>query len=217
METLVRNKLIIIPQAKTAEEYNKQLCEVGDYCEAIENGTKKVVLSFAKIAPKPTNLKPESKEEDDWLLNNWGTRNRAFNSCWISDNEIIFDTFWNPAVPIFIKLVKQFPNISFEFNFASKRIGTKAGTISAAHGKITLFKRFKAFSREAYEMAFELMPHQRAFYTLNMRTDEYEYDTSDFKAVIGKEGFYRDSDGSVLIGCDDKKKPLFDTADDLPF
>ena len=115
METLIRNKLIIIPQAKTAEEYNRQLCEVGDYCEAIENGTKKVVVSFAKIAPKPTNLKPESKEEDDWLLHNWGTRNKAFNSCWISDYEIIFDTFWNPAVPIFIKLVKQFPNISFEF------------------------------------------------------------------------------------------------------
>lgn len=63
METLVRNKLIIIPQAKTAEEYNKQLCEVGDYCEAIENGTKKVVLSFAKIAPNQPTLNPNQKRK----------------------------------------------------------------------------------------------------------------------------------------------------------
>jgi hypothetical protein len=35
--------------------------------------------------------------------------------------------------------------------------------------------------------------------------------------MIAQNGFYKDTDGTMLIGVDDKKKPLFDGPDDLPF
>jgi hypothetical protein len=61
------------------------------------------------------------------------------------------------------------------------------------------------------------MPHLRMLYTLNQRTGTYDYDTSDFRASIEQNGYYKDQDGTILIGCDDKQKPLFDEVDDLPF
>ena len=216
MATLIRNKLIITPNAHSEEEYDKQLNDVAKFCMCLEDGYTKN-MSFTKIAPMPINLTPNTKEEDNWLLKNWGTRNKAINACWVMEDEMIFDTFWNPSVPIFIKIIEKFPNMDFIYKFASKRTGQKAGEIIASKGKIIHFNVFPNYSRKAYETAFELMPHLRALYTLNMTTHTYEYDTSDFKAQIDQNGFYKDQDGCVLIGCDDKNKPLFDTTNDLPF
>lgn len=216
MVGLIRNKITIQPKEFDKEERKKQIKAVSDFCEAIENGQRRNI-SFNKISPKPAHFKEESKEEDDWLLKNWGTRFNALNACWISDDEIIFDTMWNPAIPIFIKIAEHFPDIRFIFQFASKHTGRKAGEIEAEGGEITDFTWFEDYSLESYETAFELMPHLQVLYTLNMRTGTFVYDTSDFQAQIAQNGFYKDSDGCVLIGCDDKNKPLFDSADDLPF
>jgi hypothetical protein len=216
MATLVRNKLRIIPNAHTDEEYSKQINDVASYCEAMEDGIRKSIC-FTKISPKPISFVTGSREEDDWYLRNWGTRFKALNACWINDEEIIYDTFWNPSLPIIIKIIKNFPQIDFEFKFASKRVGTKAGEINASGGKIVFFDKFKNYSKEAYETAFELMPHLRMLYTFNQNTYTYDYDTSDFRAAIEQNGFYKEQDGTVLIGCDDKKKPLFNSINDLPF
>jgi len=216
MITLVRNKLKVIPNAYSEEEYSKQLNDVAAYCSAKEDGILKNI-SFTKISPKPVTFESGSKEEDDWMLRNWGTRFKALNSCWINDEEMIYDTFWNPSLPIILKLINKFPQIDFEFKFASKRAGTKCGEINASKGKVISFKRFENFSKEAYETAFELMPHLRMLYTLCQSTGTYIYDTSDFRAQIEQNGFYKEEDGTVLIGCDDKKKPLFNGLNDLPF
>lgn len=215
-QTVIRNKLRIIPNAYSEEEYSKQINDVATFCSAMEDGIRKN-MSFTKISPKPVDLEFESKEEDDWLLKNWGTRGKALNACWLSDDEMIFDTFWNPSIPIFIKIVNTFPNIDFEYNFASKRTGTKAGEINASEGKIVSLRLFKDYSKEAYEMAFKLMPHLRYEYTLNQKTNSYIYDVSDFRIAIEENGFYKGTDGTILIGHDDKKKPLFDAVKDLPF
>lgn len=216
MVTFIRNKLKIIPKAYSEEDYTKQLDDVAKYCLSIEDGAVKNIC-FSKITPKPNHLKEESKEEDEWYLHNWGTRYKALNACWINDEEMIYDTFWNPSLPIIIKIIKTFPQTDFEFKFASKRAGTKTGKIIASKGKIISFERFKNFSKEAYETAFELMPHLRMLYSLNKQTNTYYYNTSDFDESIKQNGYYKDTDGSVLIGCDDKKKPLFNNIDDLPF
>jgi len=216
METIIRNKLIILPISYSKEDYSKQIKEVADFCKAKEDGVEKNI-SFSKIAPKTIEFGTNTKEEDDWLLRNWGTRTKPLNACWVTDNELIFDTFWNPAIPIFIKLIKKFPHIRFAFKFASKRTGQKAGEINASEGKIIYFKRYKSYSKEAYEMAFELMPHLTMLYTYNQKTGTYDYDTTDFRATIEQKGFYKEDDGTILIGTDDKRKPLFDSTSDLPF
>lgn len=215
MVRIIRNQLSIIPKTDNPEEYEKQINDVFNFCrETIDGVTKE--MSFQKIAPIPEYLKDESKEKDDWLLNNWGTRERAYNACWISDDEMIFDTFWHPAIPIIYRIIKQFPDIDFLFKFASDKTGTNAGQIYTSKGSVFL-QQERDYSRRAYEIAFELRPHLKALYTLNINSNTYDYDVSDIMASVRANGYYREKDGTMLIGTDDKKKPLFDGPDDLPF
>ena len=82
------------------------------------------------------------------------------------------------------------------------------------------FVKANDYSKTAYEIAFELRPHLRDLYTLNMTTNTYEYDTSDIRAAIEQNGFYKGFDGTFIIGLDDKKQPLVDinnNPDNLPF
>jgi len=217
MKRIIRNKISIIPPSSlNADEYKKQIDEVYNFCRGKdENGNIKEML-FQKIAPIPEYLDKDSKETDDWFLMHWGTRDKAYNACWISDYEMIFDTFWNPAIPIVYALAKKFPNIDFSLKYASDKTGVNSGEMYSVHGNIFVNKEID-YSKQAYETAFELRPHLKALYTLNMKTNEYEYDTSDIRAEIERKGFYKDSDGTLIIGTDDKKKPLFNDVDDLPF
>ncbi len=216
MLRIIRNKLSIIPKASNAEEYDKQLDDVFRFCRGNDDkGVMKEML-FQKIAPIPEGFDPESRELDDWLLHNWGCRDRAFNACWISEDEMIFDTFYYPAIPIAYKIMKHFPNIDFSYKYSSSKTGANSGEIYTSKGSV-FFSKEKDYSKRAYDIAFELRPHLRDLYTLNMTTHTYDYDTSDIKAMIAQNGFYKDTDGTMLIGVDDKKKPLFDGPDDLPF
>lgn len=219
MIRIIRNKLSIIPKASNAEEYDKQMNDVFEFCRGKDDSGMVKEILFQKICPIPSDLKEGSKEKDDWLLNNWGTRERAFNACWISDYEMIFDTFWQPAIPIIYKIIEHFPNIDFSFKYSSSKTGANAGEIYTSKGH-TFFNREKDYSKRAYDIAFELRPHLKALYTLSMNTDTYEYDTSDIMAEIAQNGYYRDTDGAILVGVDDKNKPLFDSINDindLPF
>ena len=212
MASILRNKLKIIPNAYSEEERLKQINDVAAFCSATEDGVRRN-LSFANIAPKPTGFTPESKEEDDWLLHNWGTRTRALNACWLNDEEMIFDTFWNPPIPIIKKIIENFKDIDFEYKFASKKAGTKAGEINASGGEIISLNLFEDYSVEAYETAFELMPHLKEQFVLSLKTNNYIYDASILNASIEQKGFYKDEDGTILIG----KKTCKNNADNLPF
>lgn len=216
MSILISNKITIIPKAYTQEGYDKQINDIAKFCSAFEDGIRKII-AFSKISPKPINFELGSKEEDDWLLHNWGTRNKAINSKWLSDDEIVFDTIGNPAIPIFISLIKKFKNTDFNFKFASKRIGFKTGEICASGGKIVLFNNFDNYSIEAYETAFDLIPTARNYYVLNQKKGTYVYDFSEIMTEISQNGFYKDKDGIIFVGTEYNGKPLFNSIDDLPF
>lgn len=219
MRRIIRNKLSIIPKTSDPEEYNRQLKKVFEYCRGLDNGVMKEMM-FQKIEPVPTYLKQESKELDDWLLEHWGTRDKAYNACWISDNEMIFDTFHKPAIPIAYKIMREFRDIDFSLKYASSKTGTLSGEVYTDKGTL-FFIKANDYSKTAYEIAFELRPHLRYLYTLNMKTNTYDYDMSDIRAAIEQNGFYEEDDGTLLVGLDDKKNPLIelpcDAPDDLPF
>lgn len=198
---IIRNKITIMPNADDG-----QINELLSLIKGKEDGQDKLVC-FTKISPKPITLKTDSIEEDNWLLNNWGTRNKAFNTCWASDNEIIFDTEWHPSIPIFCKIVKMLPHINLTFTWASDKAGVNTGTIYSNKGNLDV-KTYSDFSKMAYETGFELRPAYRQIYTYNDKIDSYEYDISDFIHIAKEKGVYKDTDGS--------KYQLLKT-DDLPF
>lgn len=220
MTRIIRNKLAIVqPNSLEEAEYKKQVDEVYHFCRGLdEKGIMKEML-FQKIMPIPDGFDPESKEKDDWLLMHWGTREKAYNACWISDNEMIFDTFWTPAIPIVYILMKKFPKVDFSYKYSSNKTGVGSGEVYSMN-KQAFFVKARDFSKTAYEIAFELRPHLKALYTYNEEFHTYNYNTSDIWASIEQNGFYREADGTTLIGLDDKMKPLFDDTndiDDLPF
>jgi hypothetical protein len=50
-----------------------------------------------------------------------------------------------------------------------------------------------------------------------METGTYDYDMSDILHEVGMNGYYKESDGTMLIGLDDKGNLMYDPSDDLPF
>jgi hypothetical protein len=115
--------------------------------------------------------------------------------------------------------MKEFPDIDFSLKYASSKTGTYSGEVYSSND-IFYFVKANDYSKTAYEIAFELRPHLRDLYTLNMATNTYDYDTSDIRAAIEQNGFYKGFDGTFIIGLDDKNKPLVDVnndPDDLPF
>lgn len=90
-------------------------------------------FDFNKFIPQPDNIflgNLGAKEERmckekgipnwyEWNIQNWDTK---WNACdpefeWDGDTlRLHFDTAWSPPIKIFIAMVKQHPELSFEFN-----------------------------------------------------------------------------------------------------
>lgn len=218
MAKIIHNKLTIIPQTCNDTKLFEEANEVLDFCGGVEDGFKKA-MCFSLIKPKPGNLKFGTKEEDDWLLHNWGTRYKAFHTK-VSEkkDEISFDTYWHPAIPILIELSNKFPHVFFFFEFASNnKIGTCTGEMAVFEGRIEYMLHYDDYSSDAYEKAFDMFPEIKTDYVKNIKTGTYTHDISEILVTIEENGFYRDKDGTILIGTDDKNKDLFDTTDDLPY
>ena len=62
----------------------------------------------------------------DWCCNHWGTKWNAMDVVW-NDNTVQFDTAWETPKPIFKKLSRLFPDISFEVSYADEDIGNNCG------------------------------------------------------------------------------------------
>jgi hypothetical protein len=76
----------------------------------------------------------------DWAIHNWGAK---WNACHPSVQyligedgavEIRFDTAWQAPLPIFHKLVDQFPEIAFEFSWSDEDEPETTLTLRIHHG-----------------------------------------------------------------------------------
>lgn len=207
MAKLIRNKITFEP----IEEY-------GNVTEQM-NGIRQYLMGdqgfidFSKIIPFPDNIDPEDLEGDDWLLDNWGTRSQPKNICWLNDTELLFDTELYPALKIIAQIAKDNPNVPFTFKYASEEAGKIAGEAVSTMDMVITFPKNR-YSKEAYDIAFELYPHQIGLYATNSETGKYCYDTSDIYYVLENYGQYTDCDGVTVEFA--SKCPKANT-DDLPF
>jgi hypothetical protein len=91
------------------------------------------LLDFNNFIPQPDNIflgnlgieeERKCKEEGiptwyDWNVDNWDTKWNACDASYDWDGEesikFYFDTAWSPPVKIFVAMVKQHPELSFQF------------------------------------------------------------------------------------------------------
>ena len=114
----------------------------------------------------------------EWSIINWGSKWNAYNfieSLTPEDKTIIFDTAWDNVIPIVEKLSEMYPNILFKYRWADEDFGYNTGKVECVNGKIIKDFIPKGGSKEAYELASDI---------LGMDIEEYLY-------FDEKEGIYK--------------------------
>lgn len=140
--------------------------------EVMETITEEGNISFNKFIPMPKELEGTTsprEEEDkelikkygadnwfDWRYMNWGVKWDASETEWVQPFEVMFKTPWGPALPVFIKLSKKFPDAEIKIQFADEFSGQfPLGQANIKNGKAEIFGP-KEGSRKAQEIAEQI-------------------------------------------------------------
>ena len=220
---IITNRLTIIPVTSKEEERTEILGAFAGVFSGVDDGGVYNLFSLSRIAPIPKHLKKDSKEEDDWKLKNWGVRDYAFNAKWVSDDEIVFNTYFNPITPILNILAKKYPNVDFVYAYASDDIGATCGEIYVSEGYVIPVDDYDDYDKFSYEIAFSLMPDSKDKYVYNPLIGTYVFDYTEIQYELSKKGYYRGKDGETVISVESMKNALKaansydDSCDDLPF
>ena len=110
----------------------------------------------------------------EWSIKNWGTKWNA-SETEINDNEIIFETPWDPVPDIIKKLSKDYPNVRFECSYADEQVCVYCGEMAFENGECLNIKRYETGSKEAFEIGFELWPYSKKFYKYDKERGSYRY------------------------------------------
>ncbi len=93
----------------------------------------------------------------EWRLHNWGTKWNACNTLLCDDmTTIYFDTAWSPSVPVVQKFAEKYPQLKITHDYAEEQIAFFCGKHEYENGKVVARNDFEEYSKEAYEMYFDL-------------------------------------------------------------
>jgi len=135
-----------------------------------------VYRALNEYAGKITLVRPQSKEEIqqckdlgasswyDWCCNNWGTKWNAYDIEVLDEQVLKFNTAWSGVTDLMTKLSEKFPSITFGYMYADEDTGSNTGIGTIKAGVASMVYPENG-SREAYELAFELKPDCREYYT----------------------------------------------------
>lgn len=111
----------------------------------------------------------------DWSIRYWGTK---WNSCNtyidLKEGTICFDTAWSPATLIIARLAELYQNMKIIYSFAEEQMGYYSGQSIFNGGVLINEDIYAPFSKEAYEMSFDLWDSADE-YKFNEERNTYEY------------------------------------------
>jgi len=110
-----------------------------------------------------------------WRIENWGTKWNASDTS-ICDKIIYFNTAWSPSMPIIKELGKKY---DFIYEYAEEQAGLYAGKYEYING-IQYGGDYEQFSKEAYELYFDLWGEDESFY-FDKDENTYIYDEDGTK------------------------------------
>lgn len=179
MPNHVENRLKIIGN-------ENQIKEVKDFLKGKYDDGTDHNIDFNKITPMPKwvyNKDLSSKDEEkygkencwlEWCIKNWGTKWNAYES-YLNDEENIirFLTAWNGVPNLMKKLGFIFPEIEFEYAWASEDFGYTVGLIKYKDTDILEENIPEGGTKEAYDLACEIRKETLKEHCIN---EDYEYD-----------------------------------------
>lgn len=99
----------------------------------------------------------------DWSIRNWGTKWNTYESC-VDYDTITFRTAWSCPLPAIIALSKNLPDYTFTISWADEDFGANVGRAVFKGGEEVEMYSPDSCSKEAYELAFEIMPEYYEYY-----------------------------------------------------
>ena len=119
----------------------------------------------------------------EWCNRNWGTKWNAygFQPLKKDSDTIKFFTAWDSVPKIIALLSRKYPEQTITYRWADEDIGRNVGEFVLKNGEIIALNVPENGSREAYEMAAEIMDADLSDYNLCLTADgsSYEYQEPD--------------------------------------
>lgn len=114
----------------------------------------------------------------DWSLKHWGTKWNAYQCVPLraGDHTMSFQTAWNGVPELIKQLSKKYPEQTVTYRWADENIGYHVGEEIFKNGTVIGSRIPQNASREAYEMAAEIMGVDLASYNLYLSKDENSYE-----------------------------------------
>ena len=115
----------------------------------------------------------------DWCLNNWNTKWNAYDCTAAdpSDKRLEFLTAWDGVPPIVEAISERFPDVTISYGWADEDIGFNVGKVKVRAGEVVEENIPEGGSKEAYEMAAEIMGADLGEWGMTLSKDgsTYEY------------------------------------------
>jgi len=134
-------KILLMYEEKFKDKFDDEIVKLIEIGEKLINNVKKYNY--------PTWY--------EWSYANWGVKWNSNNTYYNLDDGIIyFDTAWCPSVEVIKELAKQHPDYNFIHEYAEEQIAFYTGKLEYENGECIDNIEYEAYSKEAYELYFEL-------------------------------------------------------------
>lgn len=127
----------------------------------------------------------------EWCNLNWGTKWNAYQPRPLreDDHTMVFFTAWDSVPKIVTLLSRKYPEQTITYRWADENIGYNVGEMTMKGGEVIDINVPEGGSREAYEMAAEIMDTDLSDYDLCLTADgnSYEYRDPDELPAVDKD------------------------------
>lgn len=155
-------------------------------------------ISFEKIIPMPEHVKMSRGVVRNgmpvtiqWCIDNWGSKWDAIDCCPLDrDAETAyFYTASTDVSPVMMALSKLFPEQTILYQWAeNENIGANVGEMEVRNGEILSSLQPDDETRDAYEMAFQILDVDPADCGLYLSDDESTYEYREEPSEKSKPG-----------------------------
>ena len=196
------NKLIPMPESLNIESGSRTSSGLEAY-RRFMNGDKTAEV-FKEEHPEEWALGKHAYENIqqygsptwyEWCNKNWGTKWNAYSCVELGkdDNTLEFYTAWSSVPTILEALSKKYPDQAISYCWADEDIGSNVGEAVYKNGIIIDSNIPEPGSREAYELASDIMGIELADFDLYLSEDKstYEYHEDSPRTKRTKDGLER--------------------------
>lgn len=174
MANNIQNKLKVIGTDKEINDFFDSIKSIGDTVEDART------IDFNKIIKQP--ILKNTEDEIHWCYKNWNTKWNSYNNYDDRDtyDTIYFQTAWNNVLGLIKTLSVRFPNLDFEYSYFDEDLGVNVGFHKIKKGNSIFQDCPENFSKEAYELAFNIAKAKPSDFglkfdcTINNYVDIYE-------------------------------------------